>query len=194
MTTKILYGDDNEQSRKSLAKALKLRGLEADLASTPQEFLEKARANQYHALITDLEYTEGGREGYEVLREIKDLPTLKILYTGVSGFEYEAEAYMNGADLAVLRKDSSALMKMLDEKLNLKVNMENELRWDIEKEEVERKLEELKDNREKMSYLTSRYLRHFRPYSRKLTEDAMKLVTSELERLDKSGGEEKYGK
>ena len=52
---RILYGDDNEQIRNSLASALKLRKLEVDLASTPQEMIDKARTGNYAALVTDLE-------------------------------------------------------------------------------------------------------------------------------------------
>jgi DNA-binding NtrC family response regulator len=115
---RILYGDDKEQNRSALARALRLRNFEVDLAETPQEFLSKARARNYHALITDLEYTENGREGYEVLQGVRNLPALKVLFSGIAGFEYEAEAYEKGADYAVMRKDSSALLKLLDEKLN----------------------------------------------------------------------------
>jgi len=116
---RILYGDDNEQMRSSLARALKLRNLEADLASTPEETIAKARANNYAAVITDLEYSAGGREGYDVMREIKDLPALKVLYTAQSGFEYTAEALVNGADYAVLRKDPAQLINLLERELNL---------------------------------------------------------------------------
>jgi len=118
MTKRILYGDDNEQNRNALARALRLRKYEVESVGTPQEFVAKAKANSYHALITDLEYTENGREGYEILRQVRGIPALKILFSGVAGFEHEAEAYESGADFAVMKKDSSALVKLLDEKLN----------------------------------------------------------------------------
>ncbi len=114
MTSRILIGDDNEQIRKSLARTLKLRKLETDLASTPEEVIRKAKANNYSAIITDLEYTEGGREGYEVLRQIKETPSVKILYTGQIGFEFLAEGLANGADYVVLRKEISQLTEVLD--------------------------------------------------------------------------------
>jgi CheY-like chemotaxis protein len=115
---RILYGDDNEQNRNALARALKLRNYQVDSTSDAKEFVARARANPYHALITDLEYSKDGKEGYQVLRAIRELPALKVLFSGVAGFEYEAEALESGADYAVLRKDSSALMKLLDEQLN----------------------------------------------------------------------------
>jgi DNA-binding response OmpR family regulator len=117
MINKILIGDDREQVRCSLGRALRARKIEVDLAATAQEVIRKARANNYDAVITDLEYTEGGREGYEVLRQISDLPTLKVLYTAQSGFEFEAEGLECGADYVILRKDHSRLLQLLNEKL-----------------------------------------------------------------------------
>lgn len=114
----VLYGDDKLEMRNALARVLKLRNLEVDLASSPEEFLKMARSGNYGALITDLEYSPQGREGYEVLRQIRELPALKVLYSGANGFEYAAEAYENGADLTVLGKNESSLMSLLDEKLN----------------------------------------------------------------------------
>lgn len=119
MKNKILIGDDKEQVRTALARALKLRNLEADLVSTPEEIIAKAKAGNYGVVITDLEYTDNGREGYEILRQIKDIPALKILYTGQMGFEYAAEGFAEGADYVVLRKDESQLMELLDNELNL---------------------------------------------------------------------------
>jgi DNA-binding NtrC family response regulator len=114
---KVLYGDDKPEMREKVARELRSRGLEVDLASTPSEMLAKAKSSNYHVLITDLEYTQDGREGYEVLGAIRYLPGLKILYSGVSGFEYQAEALENGADFAVLRKDLNSLLEMLDKNL-----------------------------------------------------------------------------
>jgi DNA-binding response OmpR family regulator len=113
MTSKILIGDDNQQMLRSLSRALRFKGLETDLASTSQEVIEKARQGNYSAIITDLAYTEGGREGYEVLKQIKQVSAIKILYTAESGFEHVPEGFMNGADYVVLRKDSSQLMEIL---------------------------------------------------------------------------------
>lgn len=114
---RVLIGDDNERIANSLARALRPRGLEADLADTPQEVIAKAGAGNYSAVITDLEYTPEGREGFEVLRAIKDLPALKILYTGRNGFEVEAEALVEGADYAVLNKDYDRLFEILQENI-----------------------------------------------------------------------------
>ena len=113
-TLRILVGDDNESLERALARALSLNGFETDSASTPQETIAKARANDYFAVITDLEYTDGGREGYEVLRQIRDSPTHKILYTAQSGFEFAAEGFAEGADYVILRKKHSELIELLN--------------------------------------------------------------------------------
>lgn len=110
---KILIGDDKEEVRTALARVLSARNLEAELASTPEETIAKARAGNYSAVVTDLEYTEKGREGYEVLRAIKDIPAKKILYTGVLGFEHVMEALLNGADHVVLGKNQEELLEIL---------------------------------------------------------------------------------
>jgi len=114
---RILYGDDNEQKKESLARELRLRRLEVDLASTPAETISKARAGNYFAVVTDLNYTEEGTEGYEVLKQLKDLPAKKILYTGQAGFEYVADGFMHGADYVVLSKHEKSLLEVLDKLL-----------------------------------------------------------------------------
>jgi CheY-like chemotaxis protein len=119
MNKRILYGDDKEENRRSLARALRLRNLEVDLVSSPAELVAKARAEKYGVIVTDLDYTLEGREGYEVLKQIKDLPAVKVLYTGQAGYEFIPEAFENGADWVVLRKKESDLLEVFDEKLNL---------------------------------------------------------------------------
>ncbi len=111
---RILYGDDEEQNRSKLEKELILRGYEVDLASNPLEFIVMARNKNYDAIISDLQYTPKGREGYEVLRELRENNAKKILYTAQSGFEFEAEAIELGADYFVPAKDASKLYKFLD--------------------------------------------------------------------------------
>jgi DNA-binding NtrC family response regulator len=114
MKTQILIGDDKEKVRTSLARALGARGLETEAVNTPGEVITRARAKKYAVVITDLNYTHEGTEGYDVLRQLKDIPALKILYTGQMGFECAAEAFGLGADYIVLRKDESQLMEVLN--------------------------------------------------------------------------------
>lgn len=116
---KVLYGDDRLENREALAGELRSRGLDVDLAASVEEMLAKAKANSYHAFVTDLEYTEGGREGFDVLRQLKSYSGLKVLYSGISEFGAEVEALERGADYAVLRKNQPVLLEVLARELKL---------------------------------------------------------------------------
>jgi len=111
----ILFADDNAEILRSMERALRTRGLKPDLASNPDEAVKMARAKPYLAIITDLEFTPDGREGYDVLEQISDLPAVKILYTGRRDFETVAEGLVKGADHVVLDKKYSELMEILRE-------------------------------------------------------------------------------
>jgi DNA-binding response OmpR family regulator len=110
----VLIGDDEEEVRTALARELELMQFEVDLARNPQEVIAKARTNIYSAVVTDLEYTVDGREGYQVLKEIKDVCAVKILYTGLSGFEHVLEGFEHGADHVVLGKNQLTLVEILN--------------------------------------------------------------------------------
>lgn len=113
----ILYGDDREDMRKKLCFLLSDKGYAVHLAESPLEFISKSKTFQYDALITDLDYTPEGREGFEVLNQIRSLDSLKILFTGAVGFEYAAEAFEHGADYAVLEKNYYSLSEILEDEL-----------------------------------------------------------------------------
>ena len=113
MVVRVLFGDDKPEIREDLTKALRECKLKVDLASTPQEVIAKARAGNYLAVITDLNYTRDGNEGYDVLRELRDNSSCKILYTAKMGFEFAAEGLEKGADYVILRKDKSQLIELV---------------------------------------------------------------------------------
>jgi CheY-like chemotaxis protein len=113
----ILYGDDNEGNRLKVAESLRERGYEVDLTNSPQELVSKARNGNYSAVISDLEYSPNGTEGYEVIRQMRNLPTLKILFTGRAGLENAVEALEGGADWVVFHKSLGELVKILDNSL-----------------------------------------------------------------------------
>jgi len=117
MTSRVLIGDDNEQMLRSLGRVMRMKGLEADLSTTPEEVIEKAKTGDYFAVVTDLEYTEGGREGFQVLDAIKDIDSVKILYTARREFEVVADGLVNGADYVIPGKDSSQLFEVLSKSL-----------------------------------------------------------------------------
>lgn len=122
---KVLIGDDSSQIRNTLARQLMVMGLESDLRATAEEIIGAAKKENYLAIITDLEYTSNGEEGYRILEETRELPTTRILYTGRRGFETFVEALGHGADYVVLRKDLAELLEIIEE---IKGGEENEWR------------------------------------------------------------------
>ncbi|MBT3985544.1 hypothetical protein HOD38_06185 [archaeon] len=78
MIEKILVGDDNLiHARRNFPY---IPNAEIDFVDNPDEVI--ARARDYDLVITDLNYTPGGEEGYRVLDELQDLEVRKILWTG----------------------------------------------------------------------------------------------------------------
>ena len=78
MIEKILVGDDQlDYARDNFPY---IPHAEIDFVNNPDEVI--ARARDYDLVITDLNYTPGGEEGYRVLEELMDLDVRKILWTG----------------------------------------------------------------------------------------------------------------
>lgn len=111
---RVLIGDDNQTIRAELLESLVRKNFAVDLASTPEEMIQKAKSGDYFAVVTDLEYTPQGREGYAVLDELKENPALKILYTGKREFECVAEGLVFGADYVITKKDQTQLIEVLE--------------------------------------------------------------------------------
>ena len=117
MGVRILYGDDNEENRLRLAQELRSRNYQVDLVRSPQELVSRARAENYDAVVSDLDYSQDGAEGYEVIRQVREIPGLKVLFTGRDGFENAAEGLEAGADWVVLHKNLGELVKILEKEL-----------------------------------------------------------------------------
>ncbi|MCX6748237.1 MAG: response regulator [Candidatus Pacearchaeota archaeon] len=113
---KILMGDDNEEFLARFSRALKRPEIEVDTAITPEEVITKARQARYDKIVTDLDYTDGGAEGYKVLQEIRNLVPVRILYTAraeVEGVKEQAE--QSEATHIISKQNISGLMRLLKE-------------------------------------------------------------------------------
>lgn len=55
---------------------------EVEFVNDPKEVIKKARTGEYTIIVTDLMYTPGGQEGFDVLESLRDLKIRKILWTG----------------------------------------------------------------------------------------------------------------
>jgi len=114
--TKILIGDDDVEIVASLSRFLKSPTLEIDIAYTPQDVINNARQKSYDKIVTDLDYTEGGEEGYQVLNQVRELAPVKVLYTSKAYSEKVKErAYKEGATHLIPKSNMSDLIKLLKE-------------------------------------------------------------------------------
>lgn len=77
---KILVGDDEIEFAKNNFPYIP--NIDVEFVSTPEEIIRKALNNEYTLIVTDLNYTENGLEGYRVLEALKDISVRKILWTG----------------------------------------------------------------------------------------------------------------
>lgn len=99
---KILVGDDSiEFAKKSFPY---IPNAEIEFVSTPEEVIRKGKTGQYNIIVTDLNYTPEGQEGFKVLEELKGLGARLILWTGNA---YDAGIRQRGESLGadVLDKD-----------------------------------------------------------------------------------------
>lgn len=92
---RILWGDDSESFVKSASSALAPE-YKVDIALTPEGVIKKVLTGEYQAVITDLNYTEGKTEGFDIIRALKGKVPYIILCTGDCSAEPEAKSL--GAD------------------------------------------------------------------------------------------------
>ncbi len=115
--TKILFGDDEEEFRKSY-KRFFLRNFEVDEVTNLKDLIEKARNGSYDLIITDNNYDYNFKElGLEAIRRIRefDSKTTILLQTGDLTDEVENKALEAGANYALCKRDHNSLKKILEE-------------------------------------------------------------------------------
>ncbi len=82
MTLEILLGDDNLEFAKKAMPGIP----DAHITYTdnPADMISKGKTGAYQIIITDLQYTPSGTEGFSVLEALKDISARKILWTGAA--------------------------------------------------------------------------------------------------------------
>ena len=77
---KILVGDDQIDFARNNFPSIP--NSEVEFVANPDELIRKSQSGEYSMIVTDLNYTEHGEEGYRVLEALKDVSSRKILWTG----------------------------------------------------------------------------------------------------------------
>jgi DNA-binding NarL/FixJ family response regulator len=89
---KILIGDDRIDVIRAMKNALS--NLEVITALTPDKTIELAESAHPDVLVTDLQYTQNGTEGYRVLIKTKDIVPVRILFTAAAN--HPSVKYLSG--------------------------------------------------------------------------------------------------
>jgi len=77
---KILVGDDDlEFARQSMPN---IPNAEIEFVETADAAIRRAASDEFDIVITDLNYTPSGEEGFEVLKSLKGVMARRILWTG----------------------------------------------------------------------------------------------------------------
>jgi len=94
---RVLLVDDEEDFVEALSARMERRGLDVEVAKDGYEALEKARVQQFDAIIMDLAMP--GMDGVETLRGLRvDQPDLQVIFlTGHGTLETGVEAMKLGA-------------------------------------------------------------------------------------------------
>jgi hypothetical protein len=95
---RIIVGDERIDFARSAFPFIP--NAEVEFTESHIELIRRARTRNYGLVVTDLEYTLNGREGFEVLESIQDINVRKILWTGAAHMqEIQQRARELGAEL-----------------------------------------------------------------------------------------------
>lgn len=108
---KIIIGDDIEDILSGWELML---GDKAKTVTTPEEFIYALKNKDFDVVVTDLNYTKGGKEGYEILRTIKNRNCRKILCTSDAG---DTDVIDAAAKLGAEVRDKSEIITTAEELL-----------------------------------------------------------------------------
>jgi sigma-B regulation protein RsbU (phosphoserine phosphatase) len=122
---RILIADDQPDVLNALRLLLKGQGYETEAVTSPAELLRSLSASEFDLLLMDLNYardTTSGREGLEVLSELKKLedPPAIVVMTGWATVGLAVEAMQYGvADFVEKPWTNSRLLEILAKQVTL---------------------------------------------------------------------------
>jgi PAS domain S-box-containing protein len=100
---RILIVDDEESARRSMSLIFRVKGYEAETASTGQEALEKARERFFNVTLLDIRLPD--MEGIDLLAPLKKMhPDMAVIMaTGYASMETSVRALHNGASAYITK-------------------------------------------------------------------------------------------
>ena len=127
----ILIIDDDESIRLSLSFLLKKAGYDCEVASNPDEALQKVRLHQYDLILMDMNYsrTTTGQEGIELLMKTKIFQpeTPVILMTAWGSIDLAVEGMKAGAyDFITKPWHNLVLLQRIETALKLNSTIQEE--------------------------------------------------------------------
>jgi len=116
---KVLFVEDNESARETIARLLKRFFIYLDTASNGEEGLEKFKQNHHELIITDINMPY--MNGFEMIEHIKDIKkdVYTLVITAYNETEYFLEAIKLGVDGFILKPiDLDQITSMLGKIVN----------------------------------------------------------------------------
>ena len=121
-TSTILWVDDRPNNNIYEREAFEHLGFKFDLALSTQEALKLLSKNKYAAIISDMGRVEGPKEGYALLKEVRqrDKQIPFFIYAGSNTLEHKIEAQERGAQGSTNRP--SELIDLVTTHVQVKTN------------------------------------------------------------------------
>jgi DNA-binding response OmpR family regulator len=112
---KIILVDDEKKFINMLAKRLKMRGIQADIAFTGDDAIKKVRDAAYDVAVLDIKMP--GISGIQLKRELRIIdPNLKIIFVTGHGLVSKSESSIIEGDLYFSKPlDIETLIKRLNQ-------------------------------------------------------------------------------
>ena len=112
---KVLLVDDEEEFVRALAERLEIRGIEAEVALSGEQGLQRVRHGTPDVMVLDLKMP--GIDGLEVLRRVtKSHPEIRVIILTGHGSEKDRDAANRSGAFDYLQKpvDIQVLMEVLN--------------------------------------------------------------------------------
>ena len=119
--TRILYAEDDSDTREMISIALELEGFEVVCPESPQEFIKLAEADKWDVFMLDSWMPE--MNGCDLCKELRKFDSVTpIVFYSAAAYETEKKKALDCGAQAYITKPSS--LDVLGEALRLAINPE----------------------------------------------------------------------